>query len=274
MLRDSLVKLQVPKALETFSKYYFQLDVQGKTNLALLRDQQALLVMNHTAFFALECYLIGSHLLSAYPELDYRTLVWKGFSEGPAGLWFRQLGCQTASIKAGQDLLTEGKSVLIMPEGVDATDVRNRMNQFHTGYLRMLQAKNVPIIPIGFHGIDQSIPWMIAHNAWLEKKLMKPVNPNFDFLLFPKLPIFRPTKVVFSVGKPIHLNEEDLNDEAALQTTNVRIQNTISDLMAKAETHRQASIGQSRLNQLYHKTVEGNISRLRLPALRRSGNRI
>lgn len=274
MLRDSLVKLHVPKALETFSKVYFQMDVLGKTNLAMLRDQQAMLVMNHTAFFALECYLIGSHLLSAYPELDYRTLVWKGFSEGPAGLWFRNLGCQTASIKAGQDLLHEGKSILIMPEGVGATDVRNRINPFHTGYLRMLQAKNVPIIPIGFHGIDQSIPWLVAHNAWLEKKLMKPVNPNFDFLLFPKLPVFRPTKVVFSVGQPIHLSKAHLKDEEALGATNARIQQAISELMSQAESHRQTAIGQSRLNKLYHKTLEGNISKLRLPRLRRGSNRI
>ena len=30
MLRDSLVKLHVPKALETFFKVYFQMDVLGK----------------------------------------------------------------------------------------------------------------------------------------------------------------------------------------------------------------------------------------------------
>jgi 1-acyl-sn-glycerol-3-phosphate acyltransferase len=262
MLRDSLVKLRVPQALDAFSRYYFQLDIVGKENLSLLRDQQAMLVMNHTAFFALECYLLGSNLLSSYPDLDLRTLVWKGFSEGPARAWFKNIGCETASIQNGHSLLEAGKTVLIMPEGIDATDVRNRMNTFHTGYLRVLQKKRVPIIPIGFHGIDQSIPWLIAHNKTLEKKFMKPVNPNFDFLLLPKVPIFRPTKVVFKIGAPIHLADKDMASEAALNATNERIKTTVSMLVDEAEQYRKERITQSRPNRLFHKLVEGKISHL------------
>ncbi|PID42525.1 MAG: hypothetical protein CSA52_01390 [Gammaproteobacteria bacterium] len=263
MLRDSLVTLRIPRALDAFSRYYFQLDVLGKSNLALLRDQQAMLVMNHTAFFGLECYLLGSQLLSMYPKLDISTLVWKGFAEGPAGLWFRQLGCQTASIKVGRELLSEGKTILILPEGIDATDVRNRMNKFHTGYLRMLQEKNVPIIPIGFYGIDQSIPWLVVHQPYLEEKLMKPVNPDWDFLPIPKVPVFRPTKVVFSIGEPVYLSAADLADEDAIHATNRRIKLRVSELMQDAEIHRSNAIEKSRANKLYHKLVAGRVSNLR-----------
>lgn len=257
MLRDRLVQWRVPNALEAAFRRYFQFEVLGRENLAPLRDQPVMLVMNHTAFFALECYLIGSAILSDYPETDIRTLVWKGFAEGPAGLWFRQLGCQTATISTGRRLLGEGKSVLIMPEGIGATDVRNRMNRFHTGYLRILQEHNVPVIPIGFHGVDESIPWIVTHQPFLERRLMHPVNPDWDFLLIPRLPIFRPTKIVFSVGKPMHLGAEEIADEAGLKKANVRIRNRVSRLMSQAEKHREQSINRSRLNRYFHRLVEG-----------------
>ncbi|ARU55071.1 acyltransferase [Oleiphilus messinensis] len=262
MLRDSLVKLKVPHTLDALSKYYFQLEFMNDEHLALLRNEQAMLVMNHTAFFALECYLLGSHLLRRFPDLNLRTMVWKGFSEGPARYWFRQLGCETASIQTGQQLLSEGKTILIMPEGIDATDVRNRMNHFHTGYLRMLSERNIPIIPIGFHGIDESIPWMVTHNRFLEKKIMKPVNPDFDFLLLPKIPIFRPTKVVFNIGTPIRLEQKALETESSLRETNGMIRDKISALVDAAEHHRQSKIDRSRLNRSYHKVLAGKISYL------------
>ncbi|WP_369600489.1 lysophospholipid acyltransferase family protein [Hahella sp. SMD15-11] len=259
MLRDTLVKWRVTNALETFFRHYFQLDVLGRERLGILREEPVMLVMNHTAFFALECYMIGSVILADHPEADFRTLVWKGFSEGPASPWFRHLGCETATIANGVRLLRDGHSVLIMPEGIDATDVRNRMNRFHTGYLRMLREHPVPIVPIGFHGVDQAIPWIVAHQPVLEKKLMHPVNPDWDFLLIPRLPIFRPAKVVFAVGEPIRLQPEALADEAALQATNRHIQGVISGLMDEAESHRRECIERSGLNRWFHRLVEAPV---------------
>lgn len=262
MLRDHLVKMRVPKLLDAFSRRYFQLEVLHPERLKLKANQPALLVMNHTAFFAMECYLIGSHILSQNPNIDLRTLVWKGFSEGPAGLWFRNIGCETASISRGKQLLSEGKTVLIMPEGVGATDVRNRLNHFHSGYLRILQTENVPVIPIGFHGIDQSIPWYVGYHRYLEEKLMKPVDPNFDFLLFPKLPAPRPTKVVFNVGEAIHVPPHALDTEQGVNFWNKVIKNKISDLMDDAEQHRHSQVNKTWSNRLFHQLVEGSITQL------------
>ncbi|MCP5161450.1 MAG: 1-acyl-sn-glycerol-3-phosphate acyltransferase [Hahellaceae bacterium] len=265
MLRDKLVRIGAPLWADRFASAWFQAEFIGEKNLDLLKKQNAMLVMNHTAFFALEMYLLGSRLLSRNPSLEFHTLVWKGFTEGAAGKWFRGLGCETASVVKGREILKMGKSVIIMPEGVGATDVRHRLNHFHTGYLRMLAEKNVPIIPIGFYGVDQAMPWLIAHNKFLQEKIMAPVDPNFDFLLFPKVPILRPTKIVFAIGEPIHIPEHALDKEQQIQFWNTVIKNKISALMTDAERHRAKSINASKLNRWWHKTVEGKISWLNQP---------
>jgi len=64
--------------------------------------------------------------------------------------------------------------VLVLPEGVGATDVRNRFNAFRTGYLRILKEEPVPIIPIGFSGVDEAIPWWVLRNRFLADTFMKP----------------------------------------------------------------------------------------------------
>jgi 1-acyl-sn-glycerol-3-phosphate acyltransferase len=263
MLRDNLVKYKIPHILDRAARYYFQLEFMGEENLAPLKTGNVMFVMNHTAFFALECYLLGSRLLSTHEDLDYRTLVWQGFSEGPGKLWFQSIGCETASISLGHQRLKEGKSILIMPEGIDATDVRNRFNRFHTGYLRMLKGVDVPIIPVGFFGIDQSIPWIVAHQKKLEALLMKPVNPDFDFILFPKFPILRPTKVVFSFGEPIYPSTDKLVTEEGIREVNQKVKDNIASLVDQSEQHRKHQIQQSSLNRWFHKVVEGQITELK-----------
>jgi acyltransferase-like protein len=257
VIRDKLISLKVPQALDQFYRRYFQTEFLGEDNLKMLENQNALLVMNHTAFFALECYILGSRILSDYPQSDLKGLVWKGFTEGPAGFWFKTMGGQTAKISTGTKLLSQGKTVLIMPEGVDATDVRKRFNTFHTGYLRMLQHENVPIIPIGFSGVDESIPWIVARNRFIEEKLMKPVNPDFNFVLMPKLPIFRPTKIVFNIGKPIKVPAADISSEKGLTRWNKQLKQTIEGLVYDADQHREDSITSSKINNIFHNLVGG-----------------
>ncbi|MDX5299695.1 MAG: 1-acyl-sn-glycerol-3-phosphate acyltransferase [Gammaproteobacteria bacterium] len=262
MLRDRLVSVGAPRVLDTLASAWFQVEFLGEEHLQSLREQPVMLVMNHTAFFALEVYLLGNRILRHYPELDLRTLVWKGFTQGPAGVWFRGLGCETASIARGRELLAAGKTVLIMPEGVGATDVRNRLKTFRTGYLRMLEETPVPIIPIGFHGVDEAMPWIVARNRFLEERLMKPVDPNFDFVLFPRLPLMRPSKIVFSIGAPITLNSADLASEERIRRTNMLIRQRVSALMHEAEYHRSRRIHGSTLNRWWHRAVEGRTVQL------------
>ena len=261
-MQDILSQPQMASILQRIAKYYFQLEVLGGDNIPYQKDEHCLLVMNHTAFFGLEVYLFGSYLLDRDPEQKIKTMVWKGFTEGPAGVWFKALGCETASIDEGRRLIDKGYSAMIMPEGVGATDVRNRFNHFHTGFLRMIQDKPVPIVPIGFYGVDESIPWFVTQNEWVVEKLMKPVDPKFDFMILPKFPIFRPTKIVFNVGEPIRLTEADLDTEEKIQGKTREIQGVIEGLVDEAERYRKDKIAKSPLNATFHKLVQGKLTYL------------
>lgn len=261
-IKDTLNGMGVPKYMTAFFEKYFQLEVINNDKLPKAGEENVMYVMNHTAFFALEVYLIGMYLHAKDPSIDMKTLVWKGFSEGPAGLWFRTLGAETASISKGAELLKAGTSVMIMPEGVDATDVRNKFNVFHTGFLRMLREHPVRIVPIGFTGVDESIPWWVTENKFLAEKLMQGVNPDFNFAMFPKLPVMRPTKIVFNIGEPISFSAADLESEEQIKTARDQVRESIVGLVEEAELHRAKTIGKSRINSLFHKVVAGKISRL------------
>jgi len=262
VLRDHLIRWGVADALDKFARTYFQVEFLNEERLPDAQSGPVLLLMNHTAFSGLEVYLLGSRLFRRDPDFDFRPLVWKGFSEGAAGPWFRTMGADTVSVERGSALLKSGINVLILPEGIGATDVRNRFNQFRTGYLRILREQSVPIIPIGFSGVDESIPWWVLKNKFLADSFMKPVDPSFDFFLLPKAPIPRPTKIVFSVGEPIHVPADDLQQEDLVQTHNENIKSIVMGLTDEAEAHRKASIELSAVNRWWHKLAEGRIQQL------------
>ncbi len=263
--RADLLQARLARAFHQISRYYFQLEVHGSEHVPDSRDGSYMLAMNHTAVFGLEAYLLGTHLKSRDPRLDLRTLVWPGFLNGPFGAWFRAIGCAPASVDQGVELLAGGSSVLIMPEGIDATDVRNRFNPFHRGYLRILQRQPVPLIPVGFWGVDQAIPWWVSHNQWLAERIMKSIKPDFDFVPIPKPLAPRPVKVVLCIGEPIHLEYEDLNTEDGINACNERVRSRIEALVTEAELRRKESVNANRLNCLWHRLIDGKVSLLSPP---------
>jgi 1-acyl-sn-glycerol-3-phosphate acyltransferase len=245
------------KSVSELSKYYFQMEVLGVENLPDSKDENCMYVMNHTAFFSLESYLISTFLINRDPNLDIYTLVWKRFFEGPLAKWFKEMKCETATIENGAKLLAEGKNVFTLPEGTDATDIRNELNIFHTGYLRMIKKTPKKIIPIGFYGVDKSIPWFLTTNKHVVKKMMEPMNIGLDFYIFPKLPVFRPVKIVFNIGKPITLTPAQLKTENKIKTANEKVKNIIKNLVEISKTHRENSINSSVINKVFHKIIEG-----------------
>lgn len=249
------------KGFELFAKRYFQLEVLGGEKLDRLAEQPCLFVMNHRAVIGLEVYLFGSWLHSRYPHQQLTTLVWNGFVEGPLGPYFRALGCRAASVTTGVEELRKGHSVLILPEGVGATDPRHRFNPFHAGFLRILRQQPVTMVPIGFYGVDEANPWWVTQQPWLVEK-MREVDANFDFALLPKLPMLRPVKVVFQVGEPTHYSTEALASESQIkQETNV-VKQTIESLVLQAENYRRQRIDASLINRLFHRLVEGKVQTL------------
>lgn len=258
--REKLIDAGLIDFLARFHRHYFQLEVLGQENLPPSAQGNALFVMNHTAVFGLEVQLFLAYLLSRDAGYDLRVLVWPGYLNSPIGRLMRAMGCAEATIDGGAEQLKTGKSVLIMPEGVGATDVRQRFNSFHSGYLRMLKAAPHPLIPVGFFGVDQSIPWVALQNRRIARYLMGSIDPSFDFLIAPKPPLFRPVKVVLNIGKPRTLEKEELSTEDRLQETNRKIREDIITLAQDAERYRQECVAASPLNRLYHRWMDGEHS--------------
>lgn len=259
MARIANPHAQAAKLLEALARRYFQLEVLGGEQLAAYRHTPCLFVMNHRAVLGLEVYLWGAWLQARQPEQRLTTLAWRGFVDGPLGPYFRALGCKAASVQTGVHELRQGRSVLILPEGVGATDPRNRFNHFHSGFLRILRQHPVPLVPVGFYGVDEANPWLVTQNAWLVKH-MRSLEGSLDFALIPKLPMLRPVKIVFQVGKPLHYAPEDLATEEQIRTETQVVRHTIEGLVQQAEAYRRRRIEASVLNRIFHRVVAGQIS--------------
>lgn len=252
-------QVHAARLVEAFARRYFQLEVRGGECLASYAQTPCLFVMNHRAVLGLEVYLFGAWLQANYPRHRLTTLAWRGFVDGPLGPYFRALGCKAASVQTGVHELQQGRSVLILPEGVGATDPRNRFNHFHSGFLRILRQQPVPLVPVGFYGVDEANPWLVTQNAWLVQQ-MRSLEGSLDFALIPKLPMLRPVKIVFQVGQPIHYTPEELATEAQIRIQTQAVRRTIEGLVQQAEDYRRRRIEASVLNRVFHRVVAGRIS--------------
>jgi 1-acyl-sn-glycerol-3-phosphate acyltransferase len=224
---------------------YFRLELTGAFD-ELLRweDQPCVFVMNHTALLGIEVYLLHAALARVRPHAPrIRTTVWPPFLEVPLlGAWYRAGGCLAATVDGAADCLRRGESVLILPEGPDATDVRQEVAPFHAGFLRVVQKlageMEVPVVPIGWYGVDEANPWFVTTQPALVRLLMKPAMPSFDFAIVPRLPLLRPSKVVMCAGFPLRFAGEDLATEPRLRGQVERVRDRVIDLVGQARALR------------------------------------
>ena len=149
---------------------WFRLEVHGA--VAALPDwgaRPSIFVMNHTAILGVEVYLLYAALRRVRPELPRpRTTVWPPFLAMPGvGAFYRAGGCLPMSVAGASAALRAGHSVLVLPEGPDATDVRVQVGTFHAGFLRVVRAmaaegRDVPVVPFGWAGVDEANPWWVT----------------------------------------------------------------------------------------------------------------
>jgi hypothetical protein len=242
---------------------YFRLELAGEVDeLPDLSSEPCVFVMNHTAILGLEVYLLAAALDDRNPgaPLPLAT-VWPRFLEMPGlGAFYRAVGCIPMSVEGAATALRAGNSVLILPEGPDATDVRDAVGPFHTGFLRVVrtlaeEGRNVRVVPLGWAGVDEANPWWVTTNPTLVRILMKPFMPRFDFALIPRLPMLRPSKVVFVAGAPLSLASDELEDQAALVSTAGRIRSRVVELAHEAAEMRREHIEARPVERLLHRVT-------------------
>jgi hypothetical protein len=228
--------------------------------------------MNHTAILGLEVYLFYAALRRLRPDAPRPVAtVWPGFLEMPViGPFYKASGCIPMSVDRCAAALRSGKSVLILPEGPDATDVRDEVGPFHAGVLRVVQAlqegRGVPVVPLGWAGVDEANPWWVTTHPALVRRLMKPFMPRFEFALIPRPPILRPSKVVFVVSEPIRFGRGALDSETALRAELGLLRNVVVELVAEARHIREERIEDSLAEKVVHRVFGAR----RIPWKRRS----
>jgi 1-acyl-sn-glycerol-3-phosphate acyltransferase len=244
---------------------YFRLELVGAVDAIPRWDETpCIFVMNHTAILGLEVYLLGAALDRLNPHAPLpRTTVWQRFLDMPMlGPFYRSVGCIAMSVDGAVDALRAGDSILVLPEGPDATDVRHALGPFHTGFLRVVRALSgeleVPVVPLAWAGVDEANPWWVTTNPMLVRLLMKPFMPRFEFALLPRLPMLRPSKIVFVAGEPLQFSRDDLVDEAALRRQVARVREIIAGLAGVAAALRQSRIDDSRGERLLHRITGTN----------------
>lgn len=238
---------------------YFRVELHGATDeIPSWGRTPCIFVMNHTAIIGLEVYLLYGALERLRPDAPRpRTTVWEPFLRMPLlGRWYRSGGCLAMNVEAVADVLREGDSVLILPEGPDATDVRDEVGPFHAGFLRVVKElageRQVPVVPLGWSGVDEANPWFVTTHPLLVKALMSPFMPSFDFALVPRPPLLRPSKVVFVAGEPMSFSAQELADEAALRAGVARVRDSVVDLVDRARDLREQRIDESAAERVLH----------------------
>ncbi len=244
--------------LESLQRY-FRVELHGAVDeLPPWPSQPTIFIMNHTALVGLEVYLLHGALARHRPGSPrIRTTVWDQFLKVPLlGHWYRSAGCLAMNVDAVAEQLRSGKSVLILPEGPDATDVRDEVGPFHAGFLRVVRKLSsemqVPVVPLGWSGVDEANPWFVTTNQTLVKLLMKPAMPAFDFALLPRFPLLRPSKVVFVAGAPLEFSAAELADESDLRAQVSRVRSIVLTLVQEARALRARRINQSMVERGLH----------------------
>ena len=238
---------------------WFRLEVGGAVDsVPAWETDPAIFVMNHTAIVGLEIYLLYAALRRLRPGAPRpRTTVWPTFLKVPLlGDFYRASGCFAMSVEAATRALREGHSLVILPEGPDATDVRHELGPFHAGFLRVVRElaaeRSVPVVPFGWAGVDEANPWWVTTNPTLVRLLMKPAVPHFDFALLPRLPLLRPSKVVLTAGQPLRWSAGELADEAALRAQVQRVRDEVKSLVATSKRLREERIAASPVERALH----------------------
>ncbi len=250
--------LAVERALFEGLARYFRLELLGGEHIPDWGTRPCLFVMNHTAVVGLEVYLLHAALGRLRPSAPHiRTTVWPPFLQVPGlGGWYRAGGCLPMSVELVAGCLRGGQSVLVLPEGPDATDVRDEVGPFHGGFLRALREVadlGVPVVPLGWAGVDEAMQWFVLEHPLAVRALMKPIMPKFDFALLPRPPLLRPSKVVLCAGPARTYDAASLGDEESLRRELAAMRRTVIDLVAAARQRRAQVLEASPLERKVHR---------------------
>lgn len=161
-----LVELVKNRRFKTLSRIwlqllrgYFRIKIEGLENIP--RKGGAIIVSNHSGFAGVDALML-SHVIKRETRRRARLLAHRAFFDFSKTLKSVSecFGLHKASVTGGQEMLKQGRLVILFPEGevgnFKPTFKRYQLQPFHTGFLRMTIPNGVPIIPCVIIGAEEA----------------------------------------------------------------------------------------------------------------------
>ena len=196
--------------MDFFYSRYFRVTVEGAHHLP---QGGCLLVGNHAGVIPIDGWMVCEAVVRERPDLmNPRWLVEEPFLDAPFfGALYRGLGALPTSPEEAQGVLSEGRPVVVFPEGLNGTGKsfsrRYQLQRFgRGGFVKLALRAGVKIVPVAIVGSEETFP--------LLGTLPLPFGP-LPFLPIPASALPLPVKWTLSFGEPLDL--EGLDESAADQ---------------------------------------------------------
>lgn len=195
-----------------FYEKYFNVKVHGKENV---QDESYMIVSNHTGQIAIDGMLISMAFASEVkPPRVLRSMVERFFMKIPfVGTWASEGGAVLGDRQNCINLLKNGESILVFPEGVKgiskSTKDFYKLQNFTRGFYRICCQTRTKILPVCVIGAEEFFPYVYQAKGFAKMFGLPaaPITANF----FPL-----PSPVDIYLGEPISIPDDvdpDASDE-------------------------------------------------------------
>lgn len=229
--------------------YYHRVKHIGTVDLGLktARKNHVIFICNHAII--LEAPLLGYFLFNNGVGKVGTMVFREAFKIPLVREFFRSVQNIPVSVENGAMVLKK-RHLLIFPEGMEF--IRTFINSddeppLHSGFLRMAKKymesskrRSISVIPIAHSGLESALKFWVINNHFFLNTLIKPII-NFPYLVFPKLPLLLPKKVIFCWGQPVRITLTDLRSKRALQEKTVEFRSILTSLKQQAKQERVKS---------------------------------
>lgn len=142
-----------------FLRTYFRVDIEGLENVP--PSGRGVICPNHSGYAGTDAVLL-SHLIREHTGRRPRILAHRAFFDFSSQIKAvsESFGLQKATIENGLKIQKRDHLLILFPEGekgnFKSTTLRYRLQEFHTGFLRIAIQSGAPIIPTVIIGAEES----------------------------------------------------------------------------------------------------------------------
>ena len=208
---------------------YFNVKVHGIENV---KDEPYMVISNHTGQIAIDGMLISTAFgVDIKPPRILRSMVERFFIKIPfIGTWASEGGAVLGDRQNCINLLNNGESILVFPEGVrgiaKSTKDFYKLQKFTKGFYRICCQTKTKILPVCVIGAEEFYPYVYQAKG-IAKSLGLPALPLSANLL----PL--PSPVDIFIGEPVEI-PEGLNSNSPDEEIDHQVQileNTIKTMI-------------------------------------------